>query len=483
MLLTPDSPTAHESSVHVVVVGAGTAGSIVAATLSENPSVQVTLIEAGVDRHTELPANLFVSMDDPTSRWPGAYQRGKGVGGSSEINGCVMTMPADEEIDAWADLTGDAYWGWAACASVFAEVDDRSISVEPTRWGRADRALVNAIGSINAMNEDGTGHPPAPPQAATWRPARFAFDPVTHKRSNFGFAQLAEARPRRNLRVETETEVDRILIDSEQRVDGVQLTNGDVLRADHAVVCAGAVGSPTLLRRSGVDRPGIGSNLTNHVGLSFTWRFPSDDAGHQEPESVSCIRAVVGAGTEAVELLPLNLVGTSAELRFYGGVLCCPLGAVASRGTVVFNDAGEPTIDMDTIAADRILLRKAARIGAAVMNLAVSAGDAESALADADGTPVQVVAEMSDGDLDDWIRAHPAPLYHATGTCRMGPADDPLSVVDSFGAVHGLTGLSVIDASSIPALPAAGPHLTVSAFALHASRRLSTRLSSTEVAS
>ena len=108
----------------VVVVGAGTAGSIVASTLSRDCGVHVILVEAGVDRVRELPCNLYEAFDDPSSRWPDlpytrehtttTYDRGRGVGGSSEINGCMASVPSFDDISPWEKVADDAYWSWSA---------------------------------------------------------------------------------------------------------------------------------------------------------------------------------------------------------------------------------------------------------------------------------------------------------------------------------------------------------------------------------
>lgn len=471
------------TSPRVVVVGAGTAGSIVASTLSENSGLHVTLVEAGVDRVRELPFNLYEAFDDPSSRWPAlpytrertttTYDRGRGVGGSSEVNGCMASVPSFEDISPWENATDDAYWSWSAWKPALDRVSTATSTVEESLWGRADTAMLNAI------RHDPRSH---------WRAARFAVNEHDRSRNNYGFTQLASSRSRPNLHVETNVEVEGLLVESgslaEPRVLGVRLRGGREIVGDHVVLSAGAVGSPALLLRSGLGRPGTGRNLQNHLGVSFTWRFATSEPSHPFAEPgklsspVSCVVADVDGpcSGSTIQLLPLNAVGSGPSLRHYGGLISCPLAAVSSRGRIRVSQNGEVAIDHPINRSDLDLLRDAARVGADVALAAVRNGDAEAAFSDATGTPVEAVSAMSDTELESWVITHLAPIYHAVGTCRMGRSDDRDSVVDPFCAVLGVKGVSVIDASALPTLPAAGPHVTVAAFALHAASRLSTQL-------
>ena len=451
-----------------------------ASTLSRDCGVHVILVEAGVDRVRELPCNLYEAFDDPSSRWPDlpytrehtttTYDRGRGVGGSSEINGCMASVPSFDDISPWEKVADDAYWSWSAWKPALDRVSTGTSTVKESVWGRADIAMLNAI------RHDPRSH---------WRAARFAINERDQSRNNYGFAELRSSRSRPNLRVEANAEVECLLVESsshaEPRVLGVRLRGGREIVGDHVVLSAGAVGSPALLLRSGLGRPGTGRNLQNHLGVSFTWRFATSERSDPfvEPGKPSSPVSSVVADMDGpcsgstIQLVPLNAVGSGPGLRHYGGLMSCPLAAVSSRGRVRVNQSGEVAIDHPINRSDLDLLTVAARVGADVALAAVRNGDAEAAFADANGTPVEAVRAMSDTELDSWVTTHLAPIYHAVGTCRMGRSDDPDSVVDPFCTVLGVKGVSVIDASALPTLPAAGPHLTVAAFALHAASRLS----------
>ncbi len=218
------------------------------------------------------------------------------------------------------------------------------------------------------------------------------------------------------------------------------------------VLCAGAIHSPTLLLRSGLVRSGIGRNLSDHpaVGITLALRGPAD-----ESVPATC---VVAHTADHIQLLPLNRLGTTKELRNQGALLAAVL-VPRSTGRVTLGGNGTPEIVFDLLgnAHDRRAVVRATRLLLRLTSSAEAMAESTAAWIDDRGTPVSALADATDHDLLVWAEANLADYVHASGTCRFGKADDPDAVVGRAGAMHGAPGLHVIDASVFPTSPGANP--------------------------
>ncbi len=437
------------TTVDLLVVGAGSGGCVVAARASEDPARSVLLVEAGpalvgADVPPSIRGSAFLdAVAEPGWSWPGLvvrrslgqgprpYRRGRGLGGSSAINAMVATSGEPGDYDRWAAL-GATGWDGASLAPWFgrtaltltrapdAQVGPLSRAIEAIRPKWAERAL---------LTRDTGGH-----------------------RVSAADAYLVPALGRPNLEVRGDALVERILFDGD-RAAGVRLAGGEELLARHVVLAAGALHTPAILLRSGVDRPGVGAGLQDHPSVPITLLYHEGLAPDPETLGVSVIgRFSSGTAPNDLQLLPMDHLGPEVPGT---AVVMVALMDVASRGTVTIagdDPTGEPVVEMRMLSDPEDLRRL--RIGAEAA-IALVGEPAVRRLA----TPV--VPDIS----DDGLLAGLGEYVHAAGTCRMGSPADPLAVVDPLGAVIGRRGLSIADASVFPVLPRANTHLPVVAVA------------------
>jgi choline dehydrogenase-like flavoprotein len=215
-----------------------------------------------------------------------------------------------------------------------------------------------------------------------------------------------------------DSEVDRVLFEG-RRAAGVRLTTGEEIEAAAVVVSAGALHSPALLVRSGVDRPGVGTNLQDHPAVRVVVPVPENE---RVPDRHRLPFGVVGRHGD-IQFVPMDY----ADDRTTGGI------TVALMRTRSCGHVSDDGIRFDQLADDRDRAALEAALG--LVERLVP------------GAEIPAVDDLGD-------------VFHAAGTCRMGDASDPEAVVDTAGRVLGYQALRVADASIVPALPAVNPMLT-----------------------
>lgn len=517
----------NELTADYVIVGAGTAGCVLAARLSENPSVSVLLVEAGAkDRHPyiHVPAGFLRLLEHPSITWrsrtvPHAdtdgreliFPRGRGLGGSSSINGLLYVRPFAEDIDTWAKA-GASGWDFASCLPYFSRSETWQDARDPRRGDR---------GPIQVTR---VGHPPAvcatvvqaargagyefvdDPNADTRGPAVFYYQQTRHGRFRSSAARgyLAPALDRHNLRVLTGMEVSRVVL-QEGRAIGVEVLRADgtmlQLKAKREViVSAGVAGSPALLERSGIGDadvlanagirpqvrlPGVGRNLQDHYVARVCFRLRGIGTANERSSGIPLLREVARYVTSGQGLLTYSAAivgmygqsqyaqrpdiqfviapgsfraGRIGELETEPGIsVGCWQMRPDSRGEVHVTSAdprAQPVIDPRYLSTerDRQTLVEGLRMG---RNLFAQPGIREHVVEETVPGP----ASTTDADLLAYARANGGTVYHGAGTCRMG--QDEGAVVDAELRVRGVAGLRVIDASVMPTVTSTNTNATV----------------------
>lgn len=460
-------------ATRIVVVGAGSAGSVVAARLSEDADTEVTLLEAGPDFDGTPVAEKLASLSwldalaateafDPrllatrTGRDVArSYARGRGIGGSGMVNAMLALPGLPADYDRWAAEHGLDQWSHERVEPTLNRLraqltatDDRTPVDAALMSAAAELGLPADVDTFTPQNGGGTLYRTA--DARGRRSGREIY--------------LDPARDRPNLRVRADTRVDRVTFTA-GRATGVLLDDGEQLACDQVVLCAGAIETPAILLRSGIDRPGVGANLQDHPAASILLSLTP--SAREVDRAGPCINTVLRLSSDRregdIHILPMHGPVDPTE-KPHHAVLMAAVMSVTSTGTVRLDPddpTGPPIVAerMLSTERDRAVMRQAVTRAVELLSCKGFSEIVEEAFLDGDGTPLAALDDPE--QYQAWLDAALGDYFHAVGTARMGHRDDPGAVVDQRGKVHGVESLHVIDCSIFPTVPSANTHLPV----------------------
>jgi choline dehydrogenase len=460
---------------------------------------------AGVVAMLPIPFNNWAFKTVPQKGLNGrqGYQpRGKVLGGSSSTNAMLYVRGSRYDYDHWAAL-GNTGWSYQDVLPYFKKAEHNETHPEGPYHGTGGPQNVAELRSPSAVNKKFLdacalhGIPYNPDYNGAEQFGAFMYQ-VFHKNGERHSAAKAYITPhlsRPNLSVKTNTVTTKILFEGTRAV-GVRIDQGgqvSELRARREViVSAGAFGSPQLLMASGVGPAaelqrhgiavvhaleGVGKNLHDHIDHVQTWRAPSSSEtfGVSATGTVKITKAMGEWKKQRTGLLTSTFAESGAFLRsspevqapdlqlvFVVGIVddhsrkmhlghgfSCHVDVIRphSRGTLTLNSPDvrkAPVIDPNFLGDERDLdlLVKGVQMQQAII---------ESKPFDSiRGKMLYPVDKNDKAAIVADIRRRADTQYHPVGTCKMGPASDPLAVVDTQLRVHGLQGLRVVDASIMP---------------------------------